>query len=884
METKLRNEVKILNNNNVELNKTKAYDEGVLIKIYYDRADNKESEWNVWAWSIGFFANEFKFEIEDGQYVATIRIPKEQVHSINSLSYKIRKGDWIDQEDERKVDLRSILAGTVASRVNADGDYVTDTSNAVVGVKLNLIKYDRNTNKITITASQLVPDYENAFIITDNADDSNVEITGVVQNGTEYVLTIGKDLTSLNKVIGTYFITYQGERYVVSMPNVYNTAEFEAAYAYDGDDLGATWTDTQTTFKVWAPTAKAVSVQLYATGSDAEDGSQKLGTYPMSKSDKGTWTITIQENLNGVYYTYLTDVRGVVEESCDPYARTTGVNGKRAMVVNLESTNPDKWADDVSPNKGMAYTDAVIYELHVRDLSVNEESGIKDEWKGKFLGLTQRGTTNKNGIPTGLDHIRNLGVTHVHLLPSFDYGSIDETLTEEEKAANPSEQFNWGYDPVNYNVPEGSYSTNPYDGAVRIREMKKMVQALHENNINVVMDVVYNHVYDAGSFCFNEIVTNYFSRTYEDGTYSSDSCCGNDTASERVMVRKYIVDSVKYWADEYHIDGFRFDLVGLIDVKTINSIVDEVHKTHPDVIFYGEGWDMATAVDPADTLMAIQKNAVYTPGFAYFSDDFRDMIKGGNDEESFGFVQGESTFKDEDIDKVFIECFTANTPWVQNPTQVINYTSCHDNYTLMDKLNVVGKDFSVADRIKMNNLAAAMYMLAEGIPLIHAGEEMLRTKVDLEGTVIHNSYKSPDYVNSLKWGELNAKEYQQVREYYAGLIKFRKNHAILRLTTKDAVNQVLKGYKISDNFVLFDFKRNDCCKNEVAEEIVAIYNGNNVAKTVDVNNYVTGTGDWNICINGEKAGTDILGVVNGNEVIVEPYSALVLVKGADRKQ
>ena len=863
--------------NNAELNGTNI-NEDVVIKIYYDRADNKESEWNVWGWSLGFFAKEFKFEVEEGQYVATITIPKEQIYSINSLSYKIRKGDWIDQEDERTVDLSSVLSGTVVSRVTADGNYTTDTSNAVLGVKLNVINYNRDTNKITVSASQAVSDYENAFVITDNADDSNVEITEVVENGTQYVLTISKDLTALDKVLGTYFISYQGERYVVSMPNVYNTVEFEAAYAYEGNDLGATWTSTQTTFKVWAPTAKSVSVQLYATGSDAEEGSKKLGTYPMSKSDKGTWVTTINEDLNGVYYTYLTDVRGVVEESCDPYARTTGVNGKRAMVVNLEGTNPENWANDVSPNKGMTYTDAVIYELHVRDLSINEESGVKDEWKGKFLGLTQRGTTNKNGVPTGLDHIRNLGVTHVHLLPSYDYGSIDETLSEEEKAANPSEQFNWGYDPVNYNVPEGSYSTNPYDGAVRVSEMKKMVQALHENNINVVMDVVYNHVYDAGAFCFNQIVTNYFSRTLADGTYSSDSGCGNDTASERAMVRKYIVDSVKYWADEYHIDGFRFDLVGLIDVKTINNIVDEVHKTHPDVIFYGEGWDMATAVDPADTLMAIQRNAVHTLDFAYFSDDFRDMIKGGNDEETLGFVQGADSFKERNIDDVLIECFTANTGWVQNPTQVINYASCHDNYTLMDKINAAGKDFSVADRIKMNKLTVAIYMLAEGIPLIHAGEEMLRTKVDNEGVIIHNSYKSPDYVNSLKWGELNATEYQQVRDYYAGLIEFRKNHAILRLTTKEAVNQVLKGYRISDNFVLFDFKDNDCCKNEVAEEIVAIYNGNGVAKTVDINNYVSATGEWNVCVNGEKAGTEILGVVNG-EVTVEPYSALVLVKG-----
>ena len=868
-----------MNDINVKSNEM-LNEDSVVIKVYYNRADNKESEWKVWGWALGFFAKEFKFEVEDGEYVATVVIPKKLVHSINSISYKIRKGDWIEQEDERTVDLKCVLSGTVVSRVDVNGNCTTDTSNAVLGVKLNSIKYDRATNKITVSASQDVPDFEKAFVITDNADDSNIEITDVIQDGMQYVLTIAKDLTSLDKVLGTYFITYQGDRYKVSMPNVYHTEEFEAAYAYDGDDLGATWTSAETTFRVWAPTAKSVKVQLYATGSDAEEGSKKLGTYPMTKSDKGTWVTTIKENLNGVYYTYLTDVSGEIEESCDPYARTTGVNGNRAMVINLEETNPENWDKDSTPHKGLAYTDSVIYELHVRDLSIDEESGVKDEWKGKFLGLAQAGTTNKAGVPTGLDHIKNLGVTHVHLLPSYDYGSIDESLSEEEKAANPSEQFNWGYDPKNYNVPEGSYSTNPYDGAVRIREMKEMVKALHENNINVVMDVVYNHVYDAGTFCFNQIVTNYFSRTYTDGTFSSDSGCGNDTASERAMVRKYIVDSVKYWADEYHIDGFRFDLVGLIDVRTINEIVAEVHKTHPDTIFYGEGWDMATAVDPVDTPMAIQRNAVLTPDFAYFSDDFRDMIKGGNDEETFGFVHGETVFKEKfDIDTLFVECFTANTSWVVNPIHVINYTSCHDNYTLMDKLNVVGKDFSVADRIQMNKLAVAMYMMAEGIPLLHAGEEMLRTKVDSEGTVIHNSYKSPDYVNSIKWSTLNVAEYQNVRDFYAGLIEFRKNHAILRLTTKEAVNQVLKGYIVSKSFVLFDFKKNACCENEVADEIVMIYNGNNEAKTVNVNDYATQIGEWKVCVNSEKAGTDVISVVDGAEVTVEPYSALVLVKG-----
>ena len=449
-------------------------------------------------------------------------------------------------------------------------------------------------------------------------------------------------------------------------------------------------------------------------------------------------------------------------------------------------------------------------------------------------------------------------------------------MTEAQKEANTSKQFNWGYDPVNYNVPEGSYSTNPYDGAIRVKEMKQMVQALHGSGINVIMDVVYNHVYDAGQFGFNMIVPNYFSRTNPDGSYSNGSGCGNDTASERAMVRKYIVDSVKYWADEYHIDGFRFDLVGLLDAQTINQIVEEVHKTHPYVIFYGEGWTMNTAVEPGNTVMATQQNAYATPKFAYFSDTLRDFLKGKNDEVSWGYVQNTS---DGDPEGTLMECFLANTGWIQNPTQVINYASCHDNYTLMDKINATKKSSSMADRIKMNNLAAAIYMTAEGIPLIHAGEELLRTKVDKNGHIIHNSYNSPDYINSLKWGDLSSKDYQNVRDYYKGLIEFRKNHAVLRLTTKADVKKYVSATWIDENVVMFSFAGKDKVASEVSDGVVIIFNPNPSAKTFNMYEAGVASGTWKICVNDTKAGTDSLGTVTDGKVTVPAISALILVKG-----
>ncbi len=844
----------------------------ITVKIHYDRTDNKESEWNAWVWGDRLTSKGYDFVYVNGEYIATCVIPIEDAPYVNLLRFKNRKGEWKAEEGERQVDLKNVLSGDVHVYVKADGSYSVDYSEAVTGLKLNSIKYDRDNNKIVIQASDVIPSPADTISI-EKTDGSTIGITDVEKLGNKYTLSINEDLTSLVKVCSTYFLIYDGNKYLVTMPNVYKTEEFETEYTYDGNDLGATWSEDSTTFRVWAPTAESVDVCLYADG----ESTRCIDDFPMTKDVKGTWIAVLEGDWEGVYYTYEVNVNGETVEACDPYARTTGVNGKYAMVIDLDSTDPEGWEDDISPNSGMTYTDSIIYELHVRDLSINEESGIREEWRGKFLGLTQKGTTNKDGVPTGLDHIRNLGVTHVHLLPSYDFGSIDETMSEEDKAANPEKQFNWGYDPVNYNVPEGSYSTNPYDGAVRVKEMKEMVQTLHENNINVIMDVVYNHVHDAGSFGFNMIVPKYFSRTNADGTYSNGSGCGNDTASERSMVRKYIVDSVKYWADEYHIDGFRFDLVGLLDAETINTIVDEVHKTHPDVVFYGEGWTMGTAVEPADTIMATQQNASHTPNFAYFSDTFRDFLKGNNDETTWGFVQGATEGNQEGT---LIECFMANTGWIGNPTQVINYASCHDNYTLMDKINATRKDLGLADRIKMNNLAAAIYMTAEGIPLIHAGEEILRTKVDSEGNIIHNSYNVPDYVNSLKWGDLDDAAYQGARDYYAGLIEFRKNHAALRLTTKTEVNNNVTAEYVEDNVVMFKINGHDNIAAEVSDEIVIVFNANSTSKTFSIYEKGASTGTWNICVNDQKAGTTVLDTVTNGSVTVAPYSALMLVKGA----
>ena len=634
----------------------------------------------------------------------------------------------------------------------------------------------------------------------------------------------------------------------------YSSAEFESQYTYEGDDLGATWTKESTFFRLWAPTATEVKINLYETGNpEAKDLIEQIA---MTPDVNGTWIATVPGDLNGVYYTYSVTVDGVTNEACDPYARTTGVNGQRAMVIDLDSTDPDGWDTDVDPHYGNSIVDAIIYELHVRDLSIDESSGIQN--KGKFLGVIEEGTTNASGNPTGLDYMKALGITHLHLLPSYDYASVDET--------NPDAAFNWGYDPVNYNVPEGSYSTDPYNGEVRVKEMKQMIKGLHDNGISVILDVVYNHVFDAESFCFNQIVPGYFSRITDEGAYSNGSACGNDTASERAMVKKYIVDSVKYWADEYHMDGFRFDLAGLIDTETINECIEEVHKTHPNVIFYGEGWNMGTQVTKEGYTMTTQANSTLVPGFSFFSDFVRDSLRGSNANASkTGFIAGGGGYTSAARD-----IFMGKTTWCKSPTQTVNYISCHDGYTLYDRLTLSMPNASFQDVKRVNNLGAAIILTSQGTPFFQAGEEMLRSKPLEEGGFEHNSYKSPDSLNSIKWDVLADPLYSDVPEYYAGLIAFRKAHPALRMRTAEEVAEhitVLSG---------LDFNVMACHisagANGEENEIIAIFNPNAQSTVVALPE-----GEWTVYVNAEQAGTEPLATVTG-EVNVEQVSACVLVK------
>ena len=821
----------------------------ITVKIHYTRSDNNYYGWNVWMWGQTFHSGQYDLVNEDGHMTATVKVPGRSTHAVYYiLRHSTSENAWESQEyGERLVDLSDIVSGTVHCYVDS-GNYSTVRvlgTDAVRGNKISSVKFDYEAgNKIIVTNNRLLTDPATELTVTGGAP-----VQSITSVGSTYTITLAQQIPLSD--LYRYKIRLDGYTYDIDYTAAYATDRFAHEYTYTGNDLGANWTESATTFRVWAPTAKAVNVNLYPTGND----SAAIGSYAMQADVNGTWVLTIQGNLHGKYYTYTATVDGQEVEACDPYARSTGVNGMRGMILNLGATDPNNWGSYRNPNPITSYTDAIIYELHVRDFSIDNSSGVKDEWKGKFLGLTQTGTTNSAGISTGLDYLENLGITHLHLLPIYDYGSVDETTCDS---------FNWGYDPQNYNTPEGSYSTDPYHGEVRVQEMKEMVSALHNSGISVVMDVVYNHVYDAEDFCYNKIVPGYFSRKYDDGSYSNSSGCGNDTASEREMVRKYIIDSVLYWTEEYHINGFRFDLIGLLDVDTVNQIVDEVHKLHPDVLFYGEGWTLGGAVEPG-TQMATQANAKLTPHMAYFNDRIRDAM-GGYNGSGTGFVSGNSE-KGEQL----ASNFTAITDYTTNPQQLIQYISCHDNHTLMAKILLsTGKSQIDSTAVKMNNLAAAIYMTSQGVPFIHAGEEMLRLKVKSDGSFDENSYKSSDSVNAIQWDNLKTEMYADTSAYYQGLIAFRKAHPALRYATAEQIASNV--ITVDGSGLSLQFKISGKAAGDMAETIYVIFNGS--TSNVDI---TLPAGSWGVCIDAQNAGTQILRTVSG-KVTVAPISAMVLVQ------
>lgn len=631
---------------------------------------------------------------------------------------------------------------------------------------------------------------------------------------------------------------------------------------YTGNDLGAVYSPKMTRFKVWAPEAESVKLNLYKQG----EGDNLIEQHIMKKSANGTYVFEKQGDCNGIYYTYTVVNHREEQEAVDPYTKAAGVNGQRGMVINLAKTNPQGFELDGYRNPEHI-TDAIVYEGSVRDFTMDESSGVFHN--GKFLGLTEANTTNHFGEATALDYISGLGVTHVQILPAFDFETVDEK--------NQKAQYNWGYDPDNYNVPEGSYAVSPYDGTVRIQEMKQMVLALHSRGIGVIMDVVFNHTYRRDDSNLQKIVPGYYYRSDETG-YTDGSGCGNEVASDRPMVQKLIVDSLIYWAKEYHIDGFRFDLMGVLDIDTMNVIAERLKEIRPDIYLYGEGWNGGPS-SLAEEKRAFKASAKKMPGIGMFNDDIRDTIKGSVFyDDHLGFVNGGTHLENAlrygitgavAHPQVDYDAY-GSKPWAKEPGQSINYVSCHDNYTLWDKLSVSCPEASEEKKKAMNRLCAAIVFTSQGVPFIQAGEEFLRSKpLPEKKGFAENSYNMPDTVNSIKWDNIH--EYPDMIAYYKGLMALRKAHPVFRMQSEAEMTQNLCFLlDTPENVVAYLLKGKGA--DDTPENILVIFNGNDEEIL-----YNLPEGKWKILVDDKTAGADGKKVIS-EKADVEPLSALVLEK------
>ena len=643
--------------------------------------------------------------------------------------------------------------------------------------------------------------------------------------------------------------------------------QFVSYPTYSGDDLELSVNDNGTFFRLWSPKAQEARVNIYTQGR----GGNPVMTLPMEyHSDNGTWTASVPEKLYGKFYTFQILYNGKwLNETPGVWAKAVGVNGERAAILDLATTNPEGWEYDRGPAVNN-FTDVIVYEMHHRDMSMHPSSGIAN--KGKFLALTEKGTLSPDSLSTGIDHLKELGITHVHILPSYDYNSVDETNLQMNT-------YNWGYDPLNYNVPEGSYSTNPSDPAVRIKEMKEMIKALHDAGIGVIMDVVYNHTAGNDDSNFELTAPGYYHRHRNDGTYSDASGCGNETASDLKQMQDFIVNSTKYWADEYHIDGFRFDLMAIHDIETMNRVAAELKQINPSIFVYGEGWTAGDSPLPVDR-RALKENVSKMADIAVFSDDLRDAVKGHYTNASDrGFATGKPGL--EETVKIGIVAATAHPQvdyskgnnsrfaYASSPEMIVNYVSCHDDLSLTDKLKKSMEGLPESDMREAAKLAQTIVFTSQGTPFMFAGEEVWRDKKG-----VHNSYKSPDSINAIDWS--NKAVYADQFAYYQGLTALRKAHPAFRMTTAEDIARHLVFDEIdsetSPNLISYTLKDN--ANGDSWKEIKVTFNGASTPQSVNVPK-----GNWMIVAkDGKISPTQGLGTFKGGKITLAPYSALILAK------
>jgi pullulanase len=639
----------------------------------------------------------------------------------------------------------------------------------------------------------------------------------------------------------------------------FKNIDFAQFPVYDGCDLGVKWSKKKLSVRVWAPTALEVQFKLYKS-SEAVDYES---AYALNTGEAGTWQIELEGNFESKLYTFqVRDETGWLNECPDIHAKSTGVNGLRGMIINPASTNPEKWESDkrcsvVQP------TDMVVYELHVRDFSISPDSGIQH--KGKYLGFTETGTKSPQGLSTGLDHLKDLGITHVHLLPVADFYTVDESKS--------TSQYNWGYDPLNFNTPEGWYATDPFDGTTRIKELKKVVQALHKQGVGVIMDVVYNHsglIFDSW---FNQFVPGYYYRQKADGTLSDASGCGNEMASERAMVRKFIIESVAYWAEEYHFDGFRFDLMGILDIETMNQIRKRLDQTDKNIFMFGEGWIAAESPLP-ENLRATKLNTIKLDRIASFCDDMRDGLKGSPfNRFSHGFISG-LTLREEKIKfaitgaidhpQIFYDYVdSSRKPWANTPAQCINYVSCHDNYTLFDKLQYSCPEAFMDEIDRMTRLALGILLTSQGVPFMHAGMEMHRSKGGH-----HDSYRSPDEVNQIEWSR--KAEFEGLYMFTRNCLELRRQHPAFRMSDSKMVREKLSFFQKYIPGVIA-YQLIDHANGDSWKTILVLFNGNNYSVEFEISEK-----KWLIVAQNGQIQPHGMGHVTTNIVRLHPISMMIL--------
>ena len=634
-------------------------------------------------------------------------------------------------------------------------------------------------------------------------------------------------------------------------------ASYDEYPIYEGDDLGVTYSTESSVFKAWSPEAEEVRLNLY------EDGvtGAPYATYDMKYDKDGVWKYTIKEDLAGKFFTFQIKQNDKwLGTTPGMWAKAVGCNGDRAAIIDWSNTNPEGWESDKRPEM-KSFTDAIIYEVHMRDFTISPTSG--SNYPGKFLGLCEAGTTSPEGEKTGLDHLVDLGITHVQILPMYDYGSIDETKLEQNN-------YNWGYDPKNYNVPEGGYSTDQYNPSVRLIELKTMIQKLHAAGIRVIMDVVYNHTFVGADSHLNLMVPGYFYRMNADNTWSNGSGCGNETASERPMMRRFMVESVKYWINEYHIDGFRFDLMGIHDIETMKAIRAAIDEIGPTISIHGEGWTGGECAIP-ERERAVKQNAAQFAPIAVFNDNIRDGLRGNwMDGDKGGFLVGNDldetikfgivgAIKHPQVD--YSNIIHANAPYATTPAQVINYVSCHDDPCVVDKLKATRPEATMDEIIKMDLLAQTVIFTSQGVPFIYAGEEVLRDK-----KMVHNSYNSPDSINEINWS--NKATYNNVYQFYRSLIQLRKSHPAFRMNTAESVTENLQFIETEPGIIAYTINAKEC--GDTWSKIMVIFNRNKETKTLNLNGET-----WNICLKDETFMTDQAQKAS-NFITINPTTAIIL--------